>query len=67
MVSGQVLWVSNTGTEWLTGNNWSGGKVPSGDQIAEFTSNPTTDPAVIGISTNVTQQVGAIVITSTRP
>ena len=67
MALGQILWVSVTGSEWLKGTNWAGGTVPSGTQIAQFASNPTTDPSVIGISTNGTQQVGAIEITSARP
>jgi hypothetical protein len=64
---GQVLWVSIAGTEWLTGNNWAGGAVPLGTQIAQFSANPTTNPAPISISTNATQQVGAIEFTNLRP
>jgi autotransporter-associated beta strand protein len=64
---GQVLWVSATGTEWLTGNNWINGIVPSSTKIAQFSANPTANPAAIGICTSATQQVGAIEITNLRP
>jgi hypothetical protein len=67
LAQGQVLWSSVSGTEWLTGSDWSGGQIPSSIQIALFTTNPTPDPAAIGISTNGTQQVGAIDIAFTRP
>jgi hypothetical protein len=64
-----VLWTSAVGSAWLSGTNWNTGTVPSGIQIAQFSTNPTTNPAPIGIYINGTtpQQVGAIEILPTRP
>ncbi len=63
-----ILWTSAAGSAWLTGSNWTGGAVPTGTDVAQFGTNPTSPTTGVGINSNTNSavQVGAIEITSAR-
>jgi hypothetical protein len=68
-----ILWSAAAGSAWLTGTNWTGNAVPSGTDVAQFGTNPTSGTTGVGINMNGAtnngannQAVGAIEITSAR-
>ncbi|MBC7555209.1 MAG: autotransporter-associated beta strand repeat-containing protein, partial [Taibaiella sp.] len=68
-VSAQVIWISPTGTAWLTASNWTGGAIPSPTQVAQFNNNPTSSTTGVGINMDTASglvQAAAIYVSTSR-
>lgn len=71
-----IIYLSSSSTTWLTAANWTGGSIPNGTQVAQFSENPTS--GLLGINFNGTtnagvqvngqkiQEAGAIEVNSSR-
>ncbi|OQZ06564.1 MAG: hypothetical protein B6D36_04375, partial [Planctomycetes bacterium UTPLA1] len=45
-----VSWIGGSGSNWSTAANWSGGKLPTTSDVAQFSASGTSD---VTINTNV--------------